>query len=275
MTQPTITLAYDPADEPAALVLAQALEDRGFTFEQPNRSSVLVAQVSADGVANPTLKTALDGAISRQQPLVLVADTPLDLPPQLAQVTPTPSDPEAVAGAIRRAARSGINARNRRLGLVVGIGIFTLFLVYLWAIIVFDIEAPQEDFERAYTHVAATVGMIAQPFIPVSTEQAEAFESTLSGWQVSDELATVIVGTATEAAAQGGFTPMPTGLIIAPSPMSEVRQLATESAIERTTATVGAQDDEQEVLAATATQSALDAAETLSVEQLTVTAAAE
>lgn len=301
MSLSILTIAYTNPDETTARQLADDLAKRGYPLGDLDASSVLILVVSPDNIEKDrALQNTIYQAVVHKRHFVVVETASIDLPSVMGKVLPIPYTPisaqtisfqegynlPAVIQAIETIAdlpvpltsdarNTILRQRNRRFGLIFGGVILVLFVFYLWAIAVFDIEAPVEEFERAYTHSAATVGMFAQPFVPRTTLEAENFETTLRSRQISNELATVIVGTVTQAATEGGFTPIPTGLIINPAPISEVRQLATESAILRATQTAQGEQAVQENIAATATQAALDAASELESQLLTVTAAAE
>lgn len=275
-----ITVAYGPADTNAAARLAEALQAHGYTLSPMQPGGFLLAVISPDGLADPDLLRTINAAQGQQIPVILVETQPTSLPDALASLrpipmhdgTPTPDVLNTVDTATNAPAK---RAQNLRAGLIVGAGIIVLFVLYTVAIVVFDIEAPQDDFERAYTRDAAIIGGIAGTFVPVSTDEAANFEITLESNQISAELATVVVGTATQAAVIGGVTPIPPAMMTFQPELSEVRQLATQGAIERAAQTAAASDAEQESIAATATQAAIDAAEQLNQQMMTVTAAAE
>ncbi|MEO0562722.1 MAG: hypothetical protein AAF125_11455 [Chloroflexota bacterium] len=265
----TLSIAYAPADERTAHRLAKDLTDSGYEIGTIAAGTVMVALMSPSAVTDAELLREIEAARSAGATVILLETATTDLPEALADLQPvsmTRGYRFAVARGAVEAAFAGepmptsvIDNRNRRWGLAIGTGLAALFLVYTWAIVAFDIEAPIEEFEAAYTRSAATVNAFAQPFVPQSTEQAENFESTLESREISDELATVIVATATQAAADGGFTPIPTGMIVLPTELSIVRQTATGGAIIRATGTANASDAGFEAIAATATQAAIDA----------------
>jgi len=275
------TIAYATPDEAAAQRLAAALDEAGHELGEVAPGGVLVAVVSPGTADDPDLKAAVDNARALGASIVVAQLAPADLPLHFNGVpvvtVPGGKPTGRVVSALTKLDTSGqsLGARNLRWGIGIGLGLLVLFGFYTWAIAVFDIEAPAEDFERARTRIAATVNAIAQPFIPQSTEQAEAFETTLQSREISDELATVVIGTATQAAADGGFTPMPTGMIVLPNELSEVRQTATGSAIIRATQAAAGEDAEFEAIAATATQAAAEANADLETQLMTVTAAAQ
>jgi hypothetical protein len=277
----TFTIAYSDTDEAVARKLAGALADADVALGEIETGGMLLAVVSPLAVKDPDFNNTIARAVAIGADVVLLETTPTDLPEPLKDFTRISMDGNLSIeqllsiAADKRQDGLSLTARNLRQGVGIGLGLLALFGFYTWAIVVFDIEAPAEEFERAYTRSAATVNAFAQPFIPQSTEQAEAFEITLQSRQISDELATVVVGTATQAAADGGFTPMPTGMIVAPVELSEVRQTATGGAILRATQTAGADELEFESIAATATQAAIEANAELEAGVLTVTAGAE
>lgn len=274
----TITIVYAADDRVLAERLAGDFEANGFTFGDVAAADVVVGVVSRDGLTDPSLNETLTAALDSGRHIVLATDGEVTLPTlfdHLQTVTFTNKDyrfntlktaVEALAASDApplKVQTPNVQARNRRAGIVAGVGLFALFLAYTFLIARFDIEAPQEDFDRANTRIAATVNMIAQPFIPRSTEEAEAFPQTLEARNVSDELATVLAATATQVGIDGGaFTPIPTGLIVVTEPISEVRMTATGGAIIRATQTAAVSDEEFERIAATATQAAIDAENT-------------
>jgi hypothetical protein len=284
-----ITIAYAAPDRQLAERLANDLTAQGYQLTELSHDTVLVAVISPDGLKDDDLLNVLFDALDKSAHIVLVAPTKTPLPKELdhlpeivfasgyklRDVTRT-IDAAVSSGSRPMAVLTPERRRiNNRLGWIFGGGIFVLFLVYTVLIVLFDIEAPVEQFERAYTRSAATVGAFAQPFVPRTTEQAENFMITLESRLVSDELATVIVQTATQAAAEGGFTPIPTGYIVVTEPISEVRMTATGGAVIRATETAQAANDDFDAIAATATQAAVDANAELQQQMLTVTAAAE
>lgn len=275
MPTTSLTLVYSPQEESLARSLAASLQSSGYTFSTLDTADALLVVLSADALTDASVLNTVKEAQRLGVPAVAVSKAPLTLPAELSHLKPIVLKQGGVIVPVLDALRQ-LPARNRdvqvlkrnnqRLLLWFGVGMVLLFGFYTWAIAVFDIEAPVEDFERAYTRSAATVGAFAQPFVPQTTEQAENFEITLESRQISAELATVIVQTATQAHLDGGFTPIPTGFIIMTEELSVVRQTATGGAIIRATATAQGEDAQFEALAATATQAAVDANATLSVE---------
>ena len=256
-----ITVVYAPQDKVVAEQIANDIEQAGYTFGSITANSTVVGVITADGITHDDLLTTLQQSLEAGARVILLKLAPVSLPDWLSDTIQI----EAYAGYRFKQLQAALGAprtlasRNRRWGIGLGIGLIILFGIYTWAIVVFDIEAPVEEFQRAYTHSAATVGAFAQPFVPRTTEEAENFETTLESRLISDELATVIVQTATRAGEIGGYTPVPTGLIIAPAELSVVRQTATGGAILRATETAAASNAEFESIAATATQAAIDA----------------
>jgi hypothetical protein len=277
-----IAIAYAAPDKALAERLASDLTAAGYPLGEITGQGVLIAVISPEGILDKDLNNTIQSALRKGTRLVLVESAPTELPPTLVgrsviSMANGHSFERVQAVLEGTSAKKGLSlkARNRRIGIIFGVALLALFGVYTWMIAVFDIEAPVEDFQRAYTHSAATVGMFAQPFVPRTTEEALNFETTLESREVSDELATVIVQTVTQAATIGGYTPIPTGLIIAPAELSVVRQTATGGAIIRATETAQAENDDFDAIAATATQAAVDADAQLQEQLLTVTAAAE
>ncbi len=282
-SRPTITIAYAAPDEATAKRLADDLHEAGYALGDLRPGGILVAVISGGALQDTDFNNTVLDALDGSNHMVLVQTAPIDkLPKLLDHLQPLDFfkgyDAKRVAAKIEALSRPGLppppraltprrRAMNQRNGWVVGVVAIGLFVIGLIAIITLDIESPPEEFEALYTRDAATIGAFAQPFIPRSTEEAANLPQTLQAFEVSDELATVIVMTATEAAARGGFTPVPTGLIIGTSSMSEVRQTATGAAIQ----TEGVSEDS---IAATATAAAADAQATIDAQRMTVTAAA-
>ncbi len=294
MTQLQLTIVFADNDEDQAKALAQQLQDRGYTFAPLRPEGVLVAVVSPAGLKSMELRQMISEAFKLNSPVVLV-ETESSTLPQMARdlepvrLTGSPNDVDKVIAAIEQAANepdtlesstpkdapqpAPENTRNPnlRFGLIVGGGILLLFGLYTIAIALFDIEAPQEEFQELYTRDAMTINAFAQEYMPRSTEQAENFEVTLES--VGSDLATLVVQTATQAATEGGFTPQPTGLVIE-NELSEVRQTATGDALLRQRQTEQS-DLSDENIAATATSAAATANAELDAQNLTVTAASE
>jgi hypothetical protein len=284
-----ITVVFAERDRTTAEAVARVLEDAQYTLAPLAADGVLLAVISPEGIQDADLLAQVEAAQDQRARVVLAQTAPVLLPPTLDHLTPVDlaghgrgqalraaiSAATGAAGVPMRALTANKRQQNLRWGLGVGVFLLVLFGFYTWAIAVFDIEAPTEDFERAYTRSAATVNAFAQPFIPRSTDEAINFETTLESREISDELATVVVGTATQAAADGGFTPIPTGQIVAPDELSVVRQTATGGAIIRTTETAQANDTDFDAMAATATQAAQEANALLQDQFATATAAAE
>lgn len=268
-----ITITYAPSDQTLAERLAADFDKLGYTLTDLQLADVLVAVISRNGLTDSDLNATITEALDRSVHIVLASADNASVPKLIDHLPSVDFSADyklnSLKAAIDSAAASEkpplrvqtptIQRRNRRNGIVLGVSLLLLFGVYTFLIARFDIEAPQEDFDRANTRIAATVNMIAQDFIPRSTEEAESFPLTLESRLVSDELATVVVATATQVAVDGGFTPIPTGLIVVTEPISEVRMTATGGAIIRATQTAAASDEEFEAIAATATQAAIDA----------------
>ncbi|MEM6285415.1 MAG: hypothetical protein AAF787_24710 [Chloroflexota bacterium] len=284
----TLTIAYAPPDEKIARRLAEDLQQNAFTFAEIGKNTVLVAVISPDGIKDADLQATIASALDAGANIVLIETKPTPLPAMIDHITPISLHSgyklRAVLHEVERVADDNapspmvvltpaLRRRNLRFGLIFGGSIFVLFALYTVAIALFDIEAPIEDFERLYTRDAATINAFAQEYIPVSSEQAANFQTTVEG--INRELATIVVATATQAAAEGGFTPQPTGQIIITEELSEVRQLATSGALERGLETAAAERGEQDDIAATATQAAATANAALEAQNQTVTAAAQ
>jgi hypothetical protein len=273
-----ITVAYAAVDKDTALRLANDLQAAGYTLAAPSPEGMLVAVISPAALDDNDLRTTLLSALSGQVPLVVVETEPTTLSDLIEHVEPVSFHDgysfKRVQDAIQKARTPDDMSRGRRnlrFGIGFGVAILLLFVGYTFAIAIFDIEAPVEEFQELYTRDAATINAFAQAVMPRSTEQAANFELTLAG--INRDLSTVVVATATEAAARGGFTPQPTGQIIQTEELSEVRQTATGGAMLRGTQTAQA-DLSQADIAATATQAAAEAEAELREQQLTVTAAA-
>ena len=292
MTLP-IAIVYAPHGETLAKKLANDLEHLGYTLSDIDSKTVVIALLMEDApthtdwleVVNqalahparliflvhgrvellPTWKTAsaIQMASMRGYEYVL-----LDLQEQLAFMSNPPTETDDTDYRQVTPKRS-----NARLGWAVGLIAVVLFGLYILAIVFYDIESPQAEFELLYTRDAATINYRAQTFIPRTTEDAELFEQRLADGVFGENMATIVVATATQIARDGGFTPIPEGLNIAPTPISEVRQLATDSAL----ATLAITEQEQQAvidIVQTATASALEGQATLESQLLTVTAAA-
>ncbi len=277
----SITIAYVASGRVIAEQIAADLERNGYKLGELKQAAVLVAVASSVALADDAYQADLASAHQAGARVVWVATEPVTPPPPIEQAAivawegpSSLAEVRQVVAAHHPRSRAVVDRRNLRWGLLIGGGLVALFVFYTWAIVAFDIEAPADEFEQAYTRSAATVGAFAQPFLPQSTAEAENFEVTLQSRQVSDELATVIVQTATQAASEGGFVPLPTGMIIAPQELSIVRQTATGGAIIRATQTARAEDAAFESIAATATQAAATANAQLEAQQLTRTAPA-
>ncbi len=286
----SITVVFAESDRAAAEDVAKALEAAGYDLSPLSQESVLLAVISPESITDADLLAQIHEAQDMRVPVVLAATQPTMLPPTLGHLTrvdlTSKGHDQALQTAIEQATvaektpmaalkpASDTRQRNLRWGIGFGVFLVALFGFYTWAIIEFDIEAPAEEFQRAYTHSAATVNAFAQPFIPRTTAEAENFETTLESREISDELATVVVGTATQAAAEGGFTPIPTGQIVAPVEQSIVRQTATGGAIIRATQTTLAEDAYFDAIPGTATQAAAEAEALLQEQFATGTAAA-
>jgi hypothetical protein len=282
-----ITIVYAQPDEKTALRLAEDLTEKGYNFGELSPDSILVAVVSPEGLQDDNLREMLVRALDMNLPIIPVETEPTTLPDLIDHLEPVSFqdgyklrnvtmaieraiDPDAPPP--KRVLTPALRDRNRRIGLIFGGLLVLLFLGYIVAIALFDIEAPQEEFQRLYTRDAATINAFAQEYIPRSTEQAAEFEATLADFP-NEDLATVVVQTATQAAAEGGFTPLPTGQIIAEPELSEARQTATGGAILRATETAEAGLSEANIMA-TATAAAATANAELDQQQMTVTAAA-
>ncbi len=214
-----ITVAYAAADEDTALRLANDLQDAGYTLAAPSPDGMLVAVVSPAALDDNELRSTIVNALDGEVPLVVVETAPTTLPDLVQHIERAQLHSgysfQRVQDAIQRARTPDEITqaqRNVRFGVIFGVAIVLLFIGYTVAIAVFDIEAPVEEFQELYTRDAATVNAFAQELVPRSTAQAADFELTLEG--VNRDLSTVVVATVTEAAAQGGFTPQPTGQII-------------------------------------------------------------
>lgn len=269
-----ITIVYAQPDEKTALRLAQDLSDKGYAFGELSADSILIAVISQAGLQDDDLRAMLVRALDMNLPVIPVETEPTTLPDLIAHVASVSFhdgyDLRSVTAALERLNAASLSDRNRRLGLIFGGFLVLLFLAYTVAIVLFDIEAPQEEFQRLYTRDAATINAFAQEYIPRSTEQAAQFDATLADFP-NEELVTVVVQTATQAAAEGGFTPLPTGQIIGEPELSEVRRTATGGAILRATQTAGLPND---AIMETATAAAATANAELANQQMTVTAAA-
>ncbi|MFZ4816877.1 MAG: hypothetical protein ACOYL5_20240 [Phototrophicaceae bacterium] len=272
----SVTLAYSPVDEAAALALAQALQNRGVTFGALQADGVLLALTSPAALQDADWRKLTQTALEKNIPIVLAELNPTTLPAHLTAMTRIPAGSvEGVFNALS-SAQSGVSATprsgfNRRWGIGIGLFLVIWLGISMWAIVAYDIEAPTADFIRLYTRDAATIQVMVQQFVPQSTEQALHFETTLES--INYELATAVVQTATQISRDGYYTPIVTGEVIGQAPMSVVRQTATGGAIVRASATAQGLDSEQAIIAATATQAAITANEELQNQLLTVTAA--
>lgn len=290
MPTPNLTIVYADTDQQPALQLAEALQERGYVFTPLTPNNVLIAVISPGGLQSMELRQMLDEAFRMNSGVVLAETQASTLPEMIRNADPvrlsgnTAQDVKAIIDAIKRAkdpeepdaaplvpSSERTTNPNGRLGILIGLGILGLFGLYTVAIALFDIEAPQEEFEELYTRDAMTINAFAQEYIPLNTEQAESFEITLEG--VNDELATLVVATATQAATEGGFTPIATGLVIESS-QSEARQTATGQALQGQRQTDQA-DISQDEIALTATSAAATANAELNSLNQTVTAAAD
>ncbi len=264
-----ITIAYAAADEALAQRLARDLQANDYDLVPLSARATLIAVVSA--TQDSELTATIEQARALGSKMIVIQAAPGAQSP-VGDASIVDMSMGYDLSALEKVLGADVRARNLRFGLWFGGGIFVLFLLYTVAIVMFDVEAPAEEFQRLYTRDAATVNAFAQEYIPRSTGQAAQFEATLENFPNRD-LATVVVATATQAAADGGFTPIPTGQVIAEPELSEVRQTATGGAVLRGTQTAQASLSDEEI-GATATSAAATANAELADQQLTVTAAA-
>lgn len=292
MTLP-IAIVYAPHGETLAKKLANDLEHLGYTLSDIDSKTVVIALLTEDAPTHPDWLDVVNPALAHPARLIfLVQDGVemlptwqtassiqlasmrgyeyilMDLQERLAFMSNPPTETDDTNYRQVTPKRS-----NARLGWAVGLIAVVLFVLYILAIVFYDIESPQAEFELLYTRDAATINYMAQTFVPRTTEDAELFEQRLADGVFGENMATIVVATATQIARDGGFTPIPEGLNIAPTPISEVRQLATDSALATLAITEQAQQSVTDIVQ-TATASALEGQATLESQLLTVTAAA-
>ena len=290
----SVAITYAPQGEEYAKRLAQDLERLGYTLSDIDAHTIVIALLTEDAPTTPDWVAVVNQALQQPTQLIFLVHKGMELPPEWA-----------TASSIQLAAMRGYEyvlldlqerlgymsnppvetphthddspikrqRANARLGWGVALVAVILFGLYISAIVFFDIESPQEEFELLYTRDAATINYMAQTFVPRTTEDAQLFEQRLSEGVFGENMATIVVATATQIARDGGFTPIPEGLNIAPTPISEVRQLATDTALATLELTEQAQQEAIRI-EQTATAAAVEAQATLDNQLLTVTAVA-
>lgn len=293
MTLP-IAITYAPLGEEFAKRLAQDLAHLGYTLSDIDSQTIVIALLTEDAPTTHDWVAVVDQALQQPTRLIFLIHKGMELPPEWATASSIQlasmrgyeyilldlqerlaymSNPPIEASYTHDDSPSKRQRANARLGWGVSLVALLLFGLYISAIVFYDIESPQAEFELLYTRDAATINYMAQTFIPRTTEDAQLFEQRLSEGIFGENMATIVVATATQIARDGGFTPIPEGLNIAPTPISEVRQLATDTALATLALTEQAQQEAIRI-EQTATAAALDAQATLDNQLLTVTAVA-
>lgn len=199
-----ITLISHPADRAFADRLTADLRAAGYTvFDsiQPGRGNVLVAIISPDALADDAFNHALQAANDLGQNMVGVQARPVAIPDDLDHVTlldfetAYPLDElrahvDALSGDKApypvRMQTPRVRASNRRAGVALGLLVLVMFVVASIAIILFDIESPQDEYDAVDTQVALTRDVYIQPtmqflatVLPRNTEAAASFHETL------------------------------------------------------------------------------------------------
>lgn len=217
----TISILHAPTEAALAERIRDDLRAEGrYTVidrVQPGANAIVIALLSPAALNDPAFMDGLYEALDASQWVLPVRAQPVDVPHEidhLPVVDVTDGyDYAVLRGQINtieespgrypvRVRTPKVRRSNRRTGIVLAALVLAMFVFSTWAIIMFDIEAPREEFEAEDTALAQTRDVLItetmaylSTFQPRSTEAAEAFPATVDA--VSTRVQPFFAGTAT------------------------------------------------------------------------------
>jgi hypothetical protein len=209
MEQTLISISYAASDAALGTQIRDDLATKGgYTVAdgaQPGADSMAVVVLSPAAWDDRALKDNLYAALDNGQWVIPVIARPMDIPKLINHLEVVDATGGYDFAALDRRIKDiqasperfpvrvhtpKVRQANRRTGAVLVSLVALLFVISLWAIIAFDIEAPQEEFEAEDTRLAETRDVLITETmawlatsLPRSTEQAEAFPATLRAAQ--------------------------------------------------------------------------------------------
>lgn len=200
----SIHVLYSQTDAAEAANLLAQLRAAGEEVTEAvptGRDGLTVAVVSPAALNDRAFQDVLYRALDAGQHVVLAQTAPVTVPKmlnhlRLVSLTDGASAVQTALADLRapgikppmRTVTPRVQASNRSSGLILLLLVLTVFVVGTWAIIAFDIESPQAEYDEVDTEAAGTINALILPtmeylgtFVPRSTEQSVEFPATLEG----------------------------------------------------------------------------------------------
>lgn len=218
-----LTITYAPEDKALAERIQADLTEAGYTFSPDvpsKRDHILLMVVSQAGVVDSTVTAQMIDALEAGQHVIPVQAGEAKLPrlidnlqpldfrtgypiAQLKQQIEFLSSPDAPRPMVTLTPSR--RRRNRLTGAVIGVAVFVVFSITIYAFVILGLRAPNDEIEDLQTRDAVLInteiGATLDAAMPVTTEDAVNFGATVEA--VPSLVRPFVIRTATAIAPSG------------------------------------------------------------------------